>query len=130
MSVGASIPDDVRRFLVDFVDSAEQLEVLLLLHRSRERGWAATEVASELRTASESVVRRLDSLVSGGLVEGPDATDRYQFARGHRDEALVGRLAEEYKLKRVAVLELIFSRPGPGVRDFAEAFRLGPKGKR
>src|SRR5918994_2826599 len=49
------LPEDVHRFLYQNIDSVEQLEVLLYLRQSPERGWSSEDVARALYSHPSSV---------------------------------------------------------------------------
>src|SRR5688572_27525821 len=55
--VTAGIPEDVRRFLLQCIDSVEQLEVLLLLHRDPGKVWSTEAVAQALYSNPDSIAR-------------------------------------------------------------------------
>ena len=75
MSVKA-LPDDVVRFLNEHIESVEQLEVLLLLHRAGASAWTADMVAAALYTQPASAARRLAALHEHGLIEQTPAGAR------------------------------------------------------
>ena len=121
------IPNEVARFIHEYIDSVEQLEVLLLLRSSAPTEWTAEAVARDLRTAESSVTARLKTLHAQKLVEASTAegATAYRYAPGGvGTDRLVGELASEYALRRVAVITLIFSMPNDAVRSFADAFRI------
>jgi len=62
------LPEDVRQFLHQNIDSVEQLEVLLLLWRTPERGWTSDEVATAVYSHPSPVVRGLSKLNGKGLL--------------------------------------------------------------
>jgi hypothetical protein len=115
------------RFIHEYIDSVEQLEVLLLLRSSAPSAWTAEAVARDLRTAETSVTARLKTLHTQKLVEAStvEGSTAYRYAPdGAGTDRLVGELASEYALRRVAVITLIFSKPNDAVRSFADAFRI------
>jgi hypothetical protein len=124
------LPDDLNTFVLDHVDSIEQLEVLLLLWQRRERGWTASEVSQELRSAPESVAQRLKGLQNKKLLvvladQAPSAEAVYFFQpESEKAQALVERLSEMYKTRRFSVINLILSRPSDSIRTFADAFKI------
>ena len=121
------LPEDVHRFLHQHIDSVEQLEVLLLLRRSPERGWTSDEVASTVYSHPTSVVRRLALLLGQGLLRETEA-GCYQYApRTAELHAAVTHLDEMYRERRVAVITLIASKPVQNVRAFSDAFRIRRK---
>ena len=116
---------DVRELIHEHIDSVEQLEVLLLLHRRRERDWSAIEVSEELRTNSQSTGLRLEDLVQRGLIKPGGRADAYEY--GPRTAALdraVEGVARDYEIRRVSVITLIFAKPLDRIRTFADAFRI------
>ncbi|MGH7898587.1 MAG: hypothetical protein ACREQQ_11580 [Candidatus Binatia bacterium] len=123
---GEGFRADVRQFILDFIDSVEKMEVLLLLERESARAWSAEEVAVELRTTAASAAARLEDLSAAGILESiGDSPRRHQLASA--DPALrelFGAVAHTYRERRVAVITLIYSRPPDAVRELARAFRL------
>ncbi len=121
---------EVRRFIAEHVQSAEQLETLLLLHRSPEKEWTALDVSQAIYTVPASATMRLEGLVAGGFVSssgGPDPRYRYS-PRSDELGRQVDVLAAAYRADRVAVIKLIFARPPDPLQSFADAFRLRGKG--
>jgi hypothetical protein len=117
------ITEDVRQFVAEHVDSLEQLEVLLLLQRHAVRAWSADDVSRELRSSYESSGRRLAALAAGGLLQESDGAYRYA-PRSSELDAAARALERAYVVRRLAVTELIFSRPLAQVRAFADAFKM------
>ncbi|HJQ82562.1 MAG TPA: hypothetical protein VKA21_00690 [Candidatus Binatia bacterium] len=124
--VPGDIDPSVRRFIVDRIDSVEMLEVLLLLRAEPERWWNAGQVNAAVRTSLTSAADRLHDLAARGLL-AVDTTSPPLYRYRPRDaatDAVVGRVAEAYRERRVSVITLLYSKPQDPVRDLAEAFRL------
>jgi hypothetical protein len=123
-------PEDMRRFVVENIDSVEQLEVLLLLRADPAREWDAAAVSQALCTSLESVTKRLAGLRAQGLLAGSgEAGGRYRYGPSTAEQNhLVGALAEAYRERRVAVITLIYSKPADPVQAFADAFKLRKEG--
>ena len=120
------ISPQVRAFIADYVESAVQLEVLLLLAGRRDRGWSAADVAQELRIETGWVDEQFHVMSAKGLL-GSDPADpsRCRFAPKSPDlDRAVTELAKAYADRRVTVIGLIFSKPLDKIRDFADAFRF------
>lgn len=118
-----TFPEEVRRLVATHIQSVEQLEVLLLLCRERDRDWTAEQVAAELRIDSGSAGARLEDLRARGFVEC--ASERYRFqTKSPELSRSVEALAEAYRERRVSLINLIFSKPVDKVRLFADAFKL------
>ena len=122
MSSGG-IPDDVRRFVDDYVDSVELLEVLLFVRANALRDWSAGEVAAELRLAEDSAAVRLSTMAAAGLLE--ESGSRFRFApKSSQLERAAADLARIYPERRFSIIEIIFSKPNDKIRSFADAFRI------
>lgn len=123
----SDLPDEVRRFIAGNLSSVAQLELLLLLRDDREREWTVEEVSRALYGAAAGMADQLNDLVSKGLAyvtHAPDARFCYRPRAGDGLDEVVGRVAETYKERRVAVITLIYSQPVDAARTFAEAFRF------
>jgi hypothetical protein len=124
--VESNVSPEVRRFLTERIDSAEQLEMLLLLEREPDRQWTALDVSQSIYTVPASATMRLESLVAGGFLSSTGGSDpRYQYAPASEELGRqVAGLAEAYRADRVAVIKFIFSKPPDPMQSFADAFRL------
>jgi predicted transcriptional regulator len=107
VSDDSDIPLAVRRFIADHLHSIEQLEVLLLLHRTAPASWTTTAISTELRSSASSVAQRLESLLARRLIERLYG-DVYRF--GDQQPAVaeaVRALADAYRVRRYTVIDLI-----------------------
>jgi hypothetical protein len=123
------MPDDVRQFIVDKIDSVAELEGLLLLSKNPETDWRIEALAQRLYTGreqTEAVMKRLHALGFLAVKEGPPLT--YNFKPDSPKLAeLVTRVAETYAKYLVPVTNLIHSKPQSKVQQFADAFKLRNK---
>jgi hypothetical protein len=128
--VTGALPEDVRGFLLECIESVEQLEVLLLLHESPQTAWSPEAVARVLYSNPSSIAQRLASLQAHKIIVITDPPSTYQYQpRTPALDATVTRVAEMYRERRVAVITLIASKPMENVRAFSDAFRLRKKDK-
>jgi hypothetical protein len=120
------IPPEVRRFIAEHIETAEQLEILLLLQRSGEKQWTALDVSQAIYTVPASATMRLESLVAGGFLSSTGGADpRYRYVpRTDQLRNQVDALSEAYRLDRVGVIKLIFSKPPDPLQSFSDAFKL------
>lgn len=125
----SGIPEGVRRFLLQCIDSVEQLEVLLHLHRTPEESWSSESIAQALYSNPASIAHRLAGLHSNGLLTQTSASTYRYHPKTAELEATVSQLAETYRQRRVAVITIIASKPMEKVRAFSEAFRLRKRDK-
>lgn len=121
--MSGGIPGPVERLVVAHIDSVEQLEVLLLLHRSAVH-WTPSAVAADLRIDAASAERRLRTLAEAGFVES--SGDQFAYDCSGPNDGTVAALAATYQERRVSVITLIFTKPEPSgpVRALAAAFRV------
>ena len=123
----SDLPDEIRRFIASNIASVAQLEVLLLLRDDHDREWTSDEVSRKLYMAPGGIIRQLNDLVSKGLAyvtHAPDTRFRYRPKPEDEVAAIIDRLANLYKERRVAVVSLIYSEPIDKARSFADAFRI------
>ncbi|HEY7183024.1 MAG TPA: leucine zipper domain-containing protein [Blastocatellia bacterium] len=120
------IPNDVRRFVLESIDSIAQLEALLLLRRSPNEEWTARKVAERLYISEQETTSLLARLRAEGLLAfSNDKPPLCRYRPDSDDLALiVDRLAETYSKHLVPVTNLVHSKPRVRVREFADAFNL------
>jgi hypothetical protein len=125
----SGLPDDVERFIAEHVFSVDQLDVLLLLQRTKPREWNARQVAAELRTNAPSAAMKLDDLTRRDLLVRNDGVEP-TYAYGPKDEEMdhvVVALRKAYAERHIAVIHLIFSKPTEefeAMQSSADAFRI------
>ena len=120
---GPGIPDHLVDFLRRSIDSVEGLEMLFLLHGTREREWTPEEINAELRSSALAVQDRLDSLERSGLVRRKESGS-YGFDERSPDGPIVAELALEFARRPFTIMNLILQNPTDRIRTFADAFRL------
>lgn len=126
---GGDLSPFVQQFIAEHINSAERLEVLLLLHRLPDRGWRAVDVSKEVYTVPAAATLRLEALVASGFAVssgGADPEYRYQPRTPELAQG-VDALAAAYRQDRVRVIKTIFNQPPDPVQSFADAFRLRGK---
>jgi len=121
------IPDDLRRFILTSIDSVPHMEALLLFHRNQKHEWSALEAAQKLFISEGQTADLLNRLTEAGFLAVAIDESRHTFryapvSEAHRD--IVDRLAKLYSKELIAVTQLIHSKAGTKVQQFADAFRL------
>jgi hypothetical protein len=118
----ADISNDVRQFIFDYIDSVEQLEVLFLLKSSPEKWWTAADISNQLRSTPTSIDSRISrTKLMQFLDSHPNTPQCYRYHQTAQSDEIIDKVLQEYKLRRQAILELIFS-PVKRSRSFADAF--------
>lgn len=119
------IPPDVRRYVVERIDSVAELETLVLLHSAPERRWTSEEVAQRVYVSIPMARALLERFaVSGVFREQGDGSYVYAPATDALGK-LVDRLEQSYRSALIPLTQLIHSKPPASLRDFADAFRMG-----
>jgi hypothetical protein len=116
----------VRKFLEQYVDSAELLDILMLLFREQGETWTPEQVSNRVFTVPQAAEKRLDELKARGLViERQDNPEAY--AVNTRDPALLAvmtDLHEAYVKSRADVINFVFSIKADPLKSFSDAFKL------
>jgi hypothetical protein len=125
-SADEPIPEIIRRFIIEHINSVESLEILLLLSIGTVREYTAEEVSRTLCTSLESAAARLRELHRSKLLAKVEAANslKYRFDPAAPGAALVAELEKVYKTRRVSVISFIYSNPTDPLRAFSDAFRL------
>ena len=113
------IPEEVRDFLLECIDSVAQLEALLLLRES-SREWDIQSLARRLYIEEGEAAKILSSLVGCELAGSDGTLFRYQ-TRDDDHRHLVDAVANTYARYLVQVTRLIHEK---GIRNFANAFKF------
>jgi hypothetical protein len=119
----AVIPDHVRRFIVEMLDSVPELEAVLLLSTHRDRPWSVKEAGARLYVSETVAAHVLNALADRGVLAMEGPLYRYAPIRPELD-VVVQDLASTYATNLIAVTRLIHGKPTDSVRQFADAFRL------
>jgi hypothetical protein len=118
------IPNDVKRFILDNIDSVAHMEGLLLLRSDPQTEWTIEEAAKRLYISSEQATDVLARLSATGFLIA-SASGVYKYLPHSTELAQMGDcIAEVYAKYLIPVTNLIHSKPKPKVQQFADAFRL------
>ncbi len=120
------IPDDIKKFVVENIDSVAQLEALLLLRNNPDEQWSIQTIAKRLYISEQETIPLLARLGAAGLILSTyDKPPIYIYRPGSLDQIrLVDRLAETYSRHLVPITNLIHSKPRTRIQEFADAFKL------
>ncbi len=131
-----AVPENVRAFLREHVESYEQLEVLLFLRAQSGQMWSAAAVAAELHIADDLAASALDELSRRRLVEvsGQQRHARYRLGSDDKLRQLVDLVARAYADNHLDIVRLMSANAiermhATVARAFADAFLIGRKSK-
>jgi hypothetical protein len=123
------IPDDIRQFIINKIDSVAELEGLLLFSRNPETDWSSESLAQRLYTGPEQTQDVLTHLYAEGFLAVREENPQTYFYQPNSPklQEIVERIAEIYSKYLVPVTNLIHSKPQTKVQQFADAFKLRNK---
>ncbi len=119
------IPDNVRAFLLQSIDSIAHLEALLLLRANPTFVWTAEMLAQRLYIAAPDAVMILQRLAATQFVTlAPDAPEQYRYQPTSADLAqMVDQVASLYSKYLIPITKIIHAKPRTRVQEFADAFK-------
>jgi hypothetical protein len=122
------LPEDVRRFLDEHIESLEQLEILRLLSEDPTREWTAAQLGAEIQADPSVAAAHLAALAGRGLLASSSpAVSRYGASTPELGERLARALAV-YRERPVTMIKLVYARASERLRAFSDAFRLRKEG--
>jgi hypothetical protein len=118
------IPEDVRNFILQNIDSIAQLEGLLLLRADTATSWDIPSLSKRLYVTDTEAEKLVAALCTRGLFKAEEKTPlRYRYAPKNPDLAdKVAKLAELYAHYLVPITTLVHEKSNNKVREFADAF--------
>jgi hypothetical protein len=123
----AALPADVATFLAAYIDTVEELEVLLYLHAHPLAEWNGRSVGDLVGlgpTAADAVLRTLEGRGLLAVRETPSRLYRYE-PQSPALERAVTQLAVVAAQRKFAVASFLLSRrANSALRQFSNAFRL------
>jgi hypothetical protein len=127
------VDPDVRKLLIEKIDSFEKLEVLALLCAERTLAFTQRTASARLRLSESLVQTALLDLCAAGILDKQGEEYRYQPLTNGLSKQVEG-LCTAYNEDRIAVLNVLTKGAlerirGSAANAFADAFRLrGKKG--
>jgi hypothetical protein len=120
------IPDEIKQFILNNIDSIAQLEALLLLRGNPQLDWTINTVAKRLYISEQETSILLQRLCADSfLITTAEKPAVYRYHTNPNELGqMVDRLAELYSKYLIPVTNLIHSKPRTRVREFADAFKL------
>jgi DNA-binding transcriptional ArsR family regulator len=121
------IPDDVRRFLDENIESIEQLEILRVLAETPALAKSADDLATEVQATPAAVAVHLVALNGRGLLAVSEQDGRPFGRHGphtpdHAEK--LGRMLQHYRERPVSMIKLVYARPVKRLKAFTDAFKL------
>lgn len=120
------IPDDVREFIINQIDSIVELEALLILCKNSETEWSVRDLSERLYAGETQTQQALAKLHSAGfLTASTKRSVTYRYGPATQEQCkMVDRVAEIYSRLLIPVTNLIHAKSENKVQQFADAFKL------
>ena len=115
------VPDDVRDYILNHIDSIVQLEALMLLRAHPAQSWDIAKIARRLYVSQADVSEAVGCLVSDGAVAFEQET--FSYRPPPEIDALIDRVAAAYRRHLIPVTNLIHTKPSR-ISQFADAFKF------
>ncbi|HEU4825471.1 MAG TPA: hypothetical protein VFS85_03260 [Dongiaceae bacterium] len=116
------IPDDLRDFILKYIDSVAHLEALLLLRANPGETWDIPRTAKRLYITEQQAGEVLGRLCADGLLSCEAEIYRCD-GQSAEQKAMIDRLAQAYTRHLIAITNMIHAKPRR-IREFADAFKF------
>jgi hypothetical protein len=121
------IPEDIKRFLLEKIDSIAQWEGLLLMQAAPEKTWNGQEIAQNLYISLKETTQLLADLEAREIIESirgqTPVLYRYRPCTVELD-MVIKRTAKLYRQSLISITNIIHSKSKSRVQEFADAFRI------
>ena len=126
------LPNQIRKFIDEYIISVEQLEILILISRNPEKDFTVESVYTVILSSMASVEAWLNRFSEADLVKPiPARAKVYHFNSANALSPVIDELARTYKAMPVRVIEAIYNKERPRgnrgldpAQGFANSFRL------
>ncbi len=121
----SALPPDIRDFIVEHFDSAEAVEIVLLLRRSPNTFWSPAAVAQQLGIQEDAAFRKMNTLARTKILSAAEQSSAFRYdAQDEKLAAGIAGLADVYSTRRTSVINAIYSASLERLRSFSNAFKL------
>lgn len=118
-----AIPQDIRNFLTDCIETVSQLELLLFIFENKNKAWNAESISRELRTHPAMAQKQMDILFAKGILAKDDEGYSY-WPQTPKLENNITQLFALYHERPVTIVTFIFTKPEDKLKGFADAFKF------
>lgn len=116
------VSDEVRNFILKYIDSVAQIEALLLMRVNPQDIWDAPRLATRLYIGELEASDILNRLCADGLLKLHDTAYRFEGVSPNI-VALVSEVQTVYARQLIPVTNIIHAKPRR-IRSFADAFKF------
>jgi hypothetical protein len=118
------IPEDVKNFIVKYLDSIAQWEGLLLMRTDAGTEWDAKAIANGLYIKESEGVKILSQLSEKGFITETQS-ELYKYSPFSPEaKQMIDKLASMYRQYLVPITHIIHYKAESRIQQFADAFRI------
>jgi hypothetical protein len=115
----------VRDLIVQHFDSAESVEIVMLLRKSATSFWGPNAVAQRLGIREDVATRKMSALAHQNILAAAEQTHAFRYAPSDPQMAArIDALADAYANQRIAVINTIYAANLEKLRAFSSAFKF------
>ena len=116
------IPENIRQFIVNKIDSIAHLEAILLFHSSPEHVFQTEEIANRLYVREREARALLKDLEKSEFIIRNG--DGYQYRSSPDLNPQISELSETYARCLIPTTRLIHEKASKKIQQFANAFKF------
>lgn len=116
MAPDTALTRAAERLINRHLDSVGALDLLLLMHSTRDRDWDLSDLCLELSCPERWATGQLERLTALGIV-AQTAAGRYRYGHGNGHAVAVDEVARACRRNRPTVTKLIFAKPARPARS-------------
>jgi hypothetical protein len=117
------IPEDVKQFIFQYIDSIALMEGLLLFLGNPSKEWGTKAIADELFINEEQAEQLLKRLKKSGFVSS-SKTHGYLYQPKPDLKDIAERVALLYRQYLIPMTNLIHTASKSRIQEFADAFKI------
>jgi hypothetical protein len=120
------IPEKLKRFLTNYIDSIAELEAMLFLRQYPNRSWSCRLVAEWIYLSEEDTASLLAKLTKKGLITADEMSPASFQYKPHNQEVaqLLDQLAEMYGKYLVPITNLVHKKSLRNIEGLSKAFKF------
>lgn len=120
------IPEEVKGFIDQYINSIAELEIILFLRVHRDQSWSSSSVADRIYSSEEVTAGLLAKLTDSGFITADGTSPAsFQYRPRHQELArMLDQLAEVYVKYLIPVSELVHKKSRRNIEGLAQAFRF------
>lgn len=121
------IPDHIKKFVDQNIETIDQLEILRVLSEHRTQEWSVLHLSREVQAQPGVITNHLAALKSRGLLtsiaRGQETLWMYTAQTPELDKS-VQDLLQCYQERPVTMIRMVYAKAADALKTFADAFRI------